>query len=193
MNKDTSHDSKTKPKPKKKPSKDSIVEKKISGGLTEKQRSFVDNYILTGNKERAAILAGYSKKTAYTKGYQELSKVRVKEYYEKRVAEIISKNNDKISLVMSQLLKIATCDITDYVEANGQIKDLNTVDGQLIQSIKHTRFGPTLTLASKEKALELLGRFLGMYSDKIELSADKPLALSVTFQEVVKPEKKEAL
>ena len=188
MNKDTkSPDTKSpKPKSKKKPASKSSGENK--GSLTQMERSWVEYYILTGNKEYAAKKAGFSEKTAYVAGYRLFKRIRVKEYYEKRIAEIVSKNNDKVSLVMSQLLKIATCDIADYVDSNGQIKDLSKVDGQLIQSIKHTRYGPTLTLASKEKALELLGRFMGMYSDKIELSADKPLSLSVTFQEVVKPD-----
>ena len=38
--------------------------------MTEKQDRFIETYVLTGNATKAAIAAGYSEKTAKSKGYQ---------------------------------------------------------------------------------------------------------------------------
>jgi phage terminase small subunit len=177
------------PKPKKKYKTKKDKDKIPRDRLSEMQRAYVESYLLTGNKEKAALQAGYAPTVAKGRIYQLLDRGRVKEYYQARIAEIASKNNDKVALVIKQLLDIATADIRDFVDSNGQIKDISTVNGSIIQSIKHNQWGTQITLASKERALEMLGKYLGMYSDKIELSADKPLSLSVTFQEVVKQPK----
>jgi phage terminase small subunit len=57
--------------------------------LTEKQKKFCDHYIKTGNATESAIKAGYSKKTAFTIGCENLKKPYIREYIEGR--------NEKIS------------------------------------------------------------------------------------------------
>lgn len=53
--------------------------------LTEKQRRFADEYIANGfNATQAAISAGYSKKTAYSIGNENLSKPEIVEYIKHR-------------------------------------------------------------------------------------------------------------
>lgn len=47
---------------------------------------------------------------------------------------------------------------------------LNDVQKSALAGIKHGKYGIEVTMCSKEKALELLGRHLGMFKDKVELS-----------------------
>lgn len=47
---------------------------------------------------------------------------------------------------------------------------LNDAQKTALAGIKHGKYGIEVTMCSKEKALELLGRHLGMFKDKIELS-----------------------
>lgn len=48
--------------------------------LTKKERIFADEYVKTTNGTQSAITAGYSEKTARSKGSQLLTKVNVRQY-----------------------------------------------------------------------------------------------------------------
>lgn len=57
--------------------------------LTPKQRRFADEYIANGcNATAAAKAAGYSKKTAYSIGNENLSKPEIQEYIKERTAAL---------------------------------------------------------------------------------------------------------
>lgn len=53
--------------------------------LTEKQKRFADEYIITGNARKSAIKAGYSEKTASETGYENLKKPHILKYIEKKL------------------------------------------------------------------------------------------------------------
>lgn len=59
--------------------------------LTQKQKRFVDEYLVSGNATQAALKAGYSKKTAQRTGSENLSKPLIKSAIEKKAAELESK------------------------------------------------------------------------------------------------------
>ena len=58
--------------------------------LTTKQRLFADEYIKSGNATEAALKAGYSKRTSYSIGNENLKKPEIKKYIDKKLAEIES-------------------------------------------------------------------------------------------------------
>ncbi len=60
--------------------------------MTPKQRKFADEYIQSGNATRSAIKAGYSKKTAYSVGSENLTKPDIKNYINKRM-NVLSRHN----------------------------------------------------------------------------------------------------
>ena len=53
--------------------------------LTPKQQAFADYYIECGNATEAAKRAGYSEKTAYAIGNENLNKLEVSEYIAARM------------------------------------------------------------------------------------------------------------
>lgn len=63
--------------------------------LGKKQRLFIENYLVTFNATKAAIAAGYSGKTAYSIGNENLKKPEIKAVIDKRVREIIAQTDDK--------------------------------------------------------------------------------------------------
>lgn len=69
--------------------------------LTEKQKRFADEYIQSGNATQSAIKAGYSKKTAYSVGSENLKKPEVKKYINERMKDV---NEDGI-LTAKQVMK----------------------------------------------------------------------------------------
>lgn len=156
--------------------------------LTSKQRRLVENYIAGDSKEKAAIKAGYSKRSAWTLAYREFKNDRVYAYYCYKIAEITEKNDKKIALVIDQLTRMASADMRDFVDKDGNLLPLDKVDGRVIQSVKHTKDGINISLCSREKAAELLGKYLALYQDKVDVTSNGEAVsnVNITFQEVIK-------
>ena len=55
--------------------------------LTAKQQRFCDEYLIDLNATQAAIRAGYSAKTAYSIGNENLNKPEIRSYIDQRMAE----------------------------------------------------------------------------------------------------------
>ena len=83
--------------------------------LTEKQKRFADEYIQSGNATQAAIKAGYSKKSSYSVGSENLRKPEVKRYISERMKGV---NEDGIMTakeVMKRYSDIVNGNITETV------------------------------------------------------------------------------
>lgn len=166
---------------------------KNENGLNEKQQCFVREYLIDLNATQAAIRAGYSKKTAKQMGTENLSKPSIQE----AIAEHIKKRTDRTEvtqdMVVAELAKIAFADMADYVEidadgsvrvkafdempqgasrAIAKIKDIRRLIGSSEGDGKDIILDARLELAhhNKERALELLGKHLGMFVEKHEHS-----------------------
>ena len=121
--------------------------------LTEKERIFADEYIKTTNATQSAITAGYSEKTARSKGSQLLTKVNVRNYIDE-VMNARSKNT------------IATADeVLQYLSRvmNGEEKDA---------------FGLDVSVSDRTKAAELLGKRYMIFADKVKLDAEIEIDIS---------------
>lgn len=58
--------------------------------LTVKQQKFCDEYIKSGNAAEAALKAGYSNRTAYSIGNENLKKPELKKYIEDELKQLES-------------------------------------------------------------------------------------------------------
>ena len=87
----------------------------IARGLTIKQQRFADEYIRSGNITQAAIKAGYSGKTAYQTGAENLKKPRVKAYIDAKMAEIESHKIADAKEVLQYLNRVLRGDETEEV------------------------------------------------------------------------------
>lgn len=74
--------------------------------LTLKQKKFADEYIISGNATQAAIKAGYKEKTANRIGSENLSKLDIKKYIDKRLKEIESKKTATQQEVLEYLTSV---------------------------------------------------------------------------------------
>lgn len=144
--------------------------------LTNKQKNFVNEYLIDLNATQAAIRAGYSEKTAYRQGADNLKKHQIKEELQKRMNKRMERTEITQDEVLKELAAIAFADITDFVEIKHgtvQIKDTELIPKERLKAvtgIKEGANGIEVKLGSKEKTLELLGRHLGMFKDKLEVS-----------------------
>lgn len=147
--------------------------------MTEKQKIFADEYLIDLNATRAYRVAYPSVKkdeTARANGSRMLTNANVAEYIAERMQERQKRTEITQDRVLEELAAIAFAKATDYAEVKGEcvkIKDTDTLDEQQIRAIagiKEGKYGIELKLNDKEKALELLGRHLGMFKDKLEVS-----------------------
>jgi len=157
--------------------------------LSQRQINLVHEYVLCWNKSKAARQAGYPVKSCHTVGPKELQKPQVKRYLAYYTKDIAEKNQEQVAFVIARLREIACVDIKDFLNPDGSLRKLDgKVNGRLIQSIKQSQFGASITLHSAEKALELLGRYLGMWSDKVDVTSNGHSldGLQIVYQEVIK-------
>ena len=156
--------------------------------LNKKQQRFVEEYLIDLNATQAAIRAGYSPNRASEIGYQLLQKTTVKEEVDKAKAERSRRTGISQDRVIQELARMGFCKITDVADSNGKIKDNASEDDlACIESIKVKRSKTDngavseereIKIASKVKCLELLGKHLGMWSDKTTLNIALPVVIS---------------
>ena len=145
--------------------------------MTKKQKRFIEEYLIDLNATQAAIRAGYSPDTAKSIGSENLTKPDIQARIAKAMAERSRRTGVNADRVVMELAKIAFVNASDVIDAEtATLKpDGAPDDTAAIQSVKVKTFGEDglereIKMADKLKALELLGKHLGMFKDKVELS-----------------------
>ena len=149
--------------------------------LTDKEEAFCKEYLIDMNATRAAIRAGYSKKTANVAGPRLLVNVRVK----KRLQKLIALRNKRVEVnedrIVKELARIAFTNMAEYAAWSGDqvtledSKDLDEDNTAAVSEVGQTKTkggGGSLKfkLHDKVKAMELLMRHRGMLSDKLDMT-----------------------
>ena len=143
--------------------------------FTPKQEHFCEEYLIDLNATQAAIRAGYSEKTAYSAGQRLLRNVEI----QNRIAELKAERSKRTEITQDRVIKelaaMAFAKATYYAQIAGNtvfIKSTTELTPEQqagIVGIKQTQAGIEVKL-DKTRALEMLGRHLGMFNDKLELS-----------------------
>lgn len=143
--------------------------------MTDKQARFCEEYMIDLNATQAAIRAGYSPKTAQEQSARLLSNVMVQNRLAQLQAEQSRRTGVSADRVVRELAKIAFANASDTIDPEtASVKlDASRDDLAAIQSIKVKSFGEDgleheVKLADKLRALDLLGKHLGMYKDASE-------------------------
>jgi len=154
--------------------------------LSKKQKRFVEEYLIDLNATQAAIRAGY-KKSEYTdtNANKLLENTRIAEEIEKAMAERSRRTGINQDRVLQEIAKLAFVNIADVIDVNtGAVKEGATdEDLACIQSIKYKTSETSngfsvereVKIADKKANLELLGRHLGMWKDKVEMDLITPV------------------
>ena len=137
--------------------------------LTPRQHRFVQEYLLDLNATQAAIRAGYSRKTAYSMGQRLLKNVEIQTALQKAMLDRQQRTGITQDRVLEELAAIGFARATDYAEAEGDTVTIHPTAGltpeqaAAIAGIEAGRYGVRLKLHDKVRALELLGKHLGMF------------------------------
>nr|WP_252243195.1 terminase small subunit [Clostridium sp. ZBS14] len=123
--------------------------------MTTKQKRFCNEYLIDLNATQAAIRAGYSVDSAKVIGCENLTKPNVKSYLDRRIAKREVRTEITQDKVLNELAKIGFANIDDYV----------VVDSS--------------SGYDKVRALENIGRHLGMFKDKLEISGTNEIQIKL--------------
>ena len=158
--------------------------------MTEKQKRFCDEYLTDFNATQAAVRAGYSKKTAYSIGEENLRKPEIKEYIEKRMAEKESQliaDQDEVMRYLTAVMrreKMESVVVTLNTEKTSYLPDENgTMRKQTVKQEIPQIIEIPAQLRDANKAAELLGKAYGIYTDKVDVDADMDLNITIDYGE----------
>lgn len=138
----------------------------INMALSEKQRRFVDEYLIDLNATQAAIRAGYSEKTANEQGAQNLAKLSIKSEIEKRINDRKQRTEITQDKVLNDIELIKLDAMRTKIDANGNTEMLNH--------------------SAALKACELQGKHLAMFTDKQDVNLNGSLAITKIERIIVK-------
>lgn len=126
--------------------------------LTMKQKRFADEYLISGNAKQAAIKAGYSRKSSYSIGEENLRKPELLSYIEERLQDIESESIAKQEEILKYLTSVM----------RGEQKEAILIGmGDGVQEITY------IEVSAKERirAAELLGKRYRLWVEKQEINA----------------------
>lgn len=157
--------------------------------MTDAQKRFCDEYLIDLNATRAYKVAYPNCKkdeTAKSAGSRLLTNVNVQNYISEKMKEREKRTEVTQDMVIKELAKIAFLDIRKLYTENGQLKNVADIDDDTAGAIssletleeydgygdERAKIGDTqkLKLLDKTKALELLGRHLGIFNDKLDVN-----------------------
>lgn len=160
--------------------------------LTDKEELFCQEYVKKLNKTKAAIAAGYSKRTAKEIGYQNFTKLHIQD----RIAEIRAEIKEQLGIddhtVITELAALSYWNIQDFLTKGNGIKDLSKMEvgklkpiiGIKVKEATTTFEGGTrkeitvdLKMVDKRAAVIDLGRHLGIFEKD---NKQKTLKIRVT-------------
>lgn len=124
--------------------------------MNAKQKRFCDEYLIDCNATQAAIRAGYSPKTAYAIGEQNLKKLELKTYIEEQLEKM---HNEKTADAQEVLEYLTAVMRGQHTEQTLQLI------GEGVQKITD------IDVSAKErlKAAELIGKRYGMFKDNVNV------------------------
>lgn len=140
--------------------------------LTEKQKIFCDEYIISLNATQAAIKAGYAEKTAYAIGAENLKKPKIQSY----ISERMEQKESSLIATQDEVLQY----LTSVLRGESQTTDTVLVGiGDGYQEVQEVEKKPSEK--DRLKAAELLGKRYGLYTDKISADVDMSLDISIDY------------
>lgn len=128
--------------------------------LTEKQKRFCDEYLIDLNATQAAIRAGYSKRTAYSIGIENLKKPVIQNYIDQQLKKIEDESIADATEVMKYLTSVMRNELKEEVvviEGEGE----GCSSARIVKK--------DMSAKDRNKAAELLGKRYRLFTEKVEV------------------------
>lgn len=157
--------------------------------LRNKQAVFVREYLIDLNATAAAKRAGYSEKTAHVIGQENLRKPAIKEAISEAMNARSKRTEITADRVLIELGRLAFLDIRKAFNADGSLKPIHEFDDDTAAAIAGIEVSETsggdgsagtlkkIKLSDKRASLELCGRHLQMWTDKIKVDGEMAVTM----------------
>lgn len=152
--------------------------------LTNKQKVFCQEYTIDVNATQAAIRAGYSKKNADVIGAELLGKTWVSAYIQELMDARANRTEIKADDILKELLLIAKTDLSKAYDETGNLLPIHKIPEETRRAIagikvfdefegygkERVKVGEVREIKfwDKPKSLELLGKHLKLFTDRVE-------------------------
>ena len=166
--------------------------------MTDKQKIFCDEYLIDFNESRDEKVAYPDCKTdaaARANSSRLLTNDNIQEYLKTKRAELGNKMEITQERVLKEMARIAFGDVRKLYDDNGSLKFIKNIDedaASIIAGIETAEafegygedremigYTKKVKLADKAKALDMLGKYFGMFKDKIEIDQNKPFEVNI--------------
>lgn len=152
--------------------------------LTDKQTAFVREYLIDLNATQAAIRAGYSARTAASQGQRLLKNAEVAAAVTDAQKARAARTEVTADQVVAELAKVAFSRMGDFVtwgpggvtlrDSASLSPDAAACVAEVSETTSQGGGSLKFKLHSKTQALELLGRHLGLFKDRLDVEVKGP-------------------
>lgn len=160
-----------------------VVEPRVE--LNDMQLLFIDYYLIHMNATKAAKLAGYSEKTAYSQGHRLLNHAEVQRRIDETMQEQAEDRRITRERVLNEIAKVAMANPRDYMlvdEKTGKAKiDMRVITRDQWAAIAGIDKDGTVKFSDKMRALEMLGKYLKLFTDRHEHSGPEGGPIDTTW------------
>ena len=134
--------------------------------LTPRQRRFVDEYLIDLNGTQAAIRAGYSQKTARQIGQKLLTKVDIQQ----AISAAQAARQERTELTADEVIRDLR-EVRDVCLGRKSVKVVEVVKFEG-EATPHEVDALVFDANGANKALELLGKHIGMFGYKLDVTSN---------------------
>ncbi|HEX3018602.1 MAG TPA: terminase small subunit [Caproicibacter sp.] len=147
----------------------------MNGKLTAKQERFIDEYLVDLNATQAAIRAGYSEKTAYAIGNENLKKPDIQNVINEKLKskqDATIADQEEVLRTLTKILRREEKENTVVVlkkhkssyDKNGKKKIVDEESPEVVEI--------PAKLSDVNKAAELLGKRYGLFTENVKLDGE---------------------
>lgn len=159
--------------------------------LTPKQELFVAEYLKDLNATQAAIRAGYAPDRARQTGHELVTNSNIAEAVSARRATQLKRVEIDADFVLRELFKLANVDLATAYDESGKLRPIHEIPEDVRKAISAVEveelyegqgderrwigYTSKVKFWDKTRSLEMLGRHLALFKDKLEITADASL------------------
>ena len=159
--------------------------------MTPKQSAFVAEYLVDMNATQAALRAGYSHKTAAKIGHELTTKPAILMAINQEIEARSKRTQISADNVIAELGRIAFSDIRKLFDSEGRLLPMHMLPHEVAASVSSVEVVTTripgsdpvevqytvrIKLWSKVESLELLGKHMKLFTDRMEIDVSDNLA-----------------